>query len=93
MYKLIDNQGALNDKIFNSMEEVRLYLLSFHSSDIQLEKETLLTTLLEIGDWTLEIKKDMSKEQIIARLQTIIEGIEGDRFTIENINQLIEDIK
>lgn len=35
----------------------------------------------------------MPKDQIIARLQTIIEGIEGDRFTIENINQLIKDLK
>lgn len=35
----------------------------------------------------------MNKEEIIARLEQIIEGIEGDRFTIENINQLIKDIK
>ena len=38
-------------------------------------------------------KYNMNKEQIIKRLEQIIEGIEGDRFTIENINQLIKDIK
>jgi len=38
-------------------------------------------------------KLNMTKDQITVRLEQIIEGIEGDKFTIENINQLIKDIK
>jgi len=93
MYRLIDNQGALNDRVFKTIKEVGGYLRNFHSADISNIDTVDFQTLLDIGGWTLEIIKDLSKEQIIKRLEQIIEGIEGDRFTIENINQLIKDIQ
>lgn len=56
MYKIIDNQGTgmFEHKIFKTKEDIRKCLLDFHRNDVQLEDNTRLEFLLEIGDWNIE---------------------------------------
>ena len=55
MYKLIDRQGTGTkaDRIYQTKEEVREDLASFHSADISDTDKMTLDDLLEIGDWEL----------------------------------------
>ena len=58
-YKIIDLQGANihEDEIYESKEEIREHLISFHSTDYDGEKpigEFSLDEILEYGEWEIE---------------------------------------
>ncbi len=63
----IDNQGVCEERIYDSLEDLRLQLISFHSIDWEGEKEDgtpkdinalTLEDICDYGDWSYEILEE-----------------------------------
>lgn len=55
-YKIIDRQGtgAKANNIYNTLDEIRDDLRSYHSIDVEGAEKMTLEDLCEIGEWEVE---------------------------------------
>lgn len=59
MQILIDLQGELKDKEFETEDEVREYLANYHNADIEDTESKTLAELIDLGNWGLLDSSDL----------------------------------
>jgi hypothetical protein len=65
----IDNQGAFNDRVYNSKKELKEQLIDFHQTDMDNNKDRealkkwSLTEVCEMFDWDYQIITNKESKQ------------------------------